>query len=744
MIGKSVLHYNITAKLGQGGMGAVYLALDTRLNRQVALKFLPKEMSSDREARLRLLREAQAASQLSHPNIVTIYSVEADGGQDFIAMEYIKGVSLEEYIAAGGHSPDDILDVAVQVVEGLDAAHRAGIVHRDLKPTNIALTTEGKAKILDFGLARISGAPRLSRTGLTMGTLAYCSPEQAQGCEVDQRSDLFSFGTVLYELITSCRPFRGQHEAAIIYAIVNEMPEPLARYNPNASEDLQRVVSKCLAKRPEERYESAADLLLDLRAIRGGATADHPEATHTPRQPVPSIAVLPLTNISADREQDYFCDGITEEIIHALTRVEGMRVVARTSVFAFRDKSEDIRSIGHKLSADVVLEGSVRSSGERVRINVQLINVADGYHIWSERYDREMKDVFAIQDEITLAIVDKLKGTLLAEEKARVVRRNTDDLEAFHLYLEGRYYWNRRFEGGLQRGIECFQRAISRDPLYATAYSGISDCYNVLGYFGALPPQDVYGKSKSAAARAIQIDEGLAEAHASMGWVKTYFDWDWEGGAAEYNRAIQLDPQYATAHEWYALYLCITARFDEAVAEVKRAQELDPYSLIVNAVAGVVLYMARRYDEAITQQEKVIRLDPSFALAYWFQAGSFLERSLWGQAIAALERQIALSGPTPMAMGALGMTYGRSGQAALAREILARLRESKDQRYVSPFYEALIHSGLGEFDHAFDQLERAFDVRESLLVYLNVWPFLDVLRIDPRFDALLNRLSLHS
>lgn len=740
LIGQTLLHYLITAKIGAGGMGTVYLAQDTRLNRQVALKCLPEALSRDSAARQRLVREAQAASRLNHANIVTIHAVEESDGRDFIVMEYLKGRTLAEIIAEGRRPRAEALDLAIQIAEGLAAAHQAGVVHRDLKPANIIIDEHGRAKILDFGLATFREAVRLSLDGSTLGTLAYCSPEQALGAETDFRSDLFSFGVVLYEMLAARRPFGGHHEAAIIYAIVNEQPAPLPNHNGDIGEDLQRIVSRCLAKRPEERYPAAADLLADLKTARAGGTVG--ARTISSRPPaIPSIAVLPMSNLSPDREQEYFCDGITEEIIHALTHVEGIRVVARTSVLVFRNKSEDIRTIGRALNADVVLEGSVRTAGGRVRINVQLISVADGYHIWSERYDREMADVFAIQDEITLAIVDKLKVTLLAGEKAKVVKRYTDDLEAFQLYLEGRYYWNRRFEGGLQRGIECFQRAIARDPNYAPAYSGISDCYCVLGYFGVLPPREVYTKAKEAAARALAIDEELAEAHTSMGWVRTYYDWDWPGGAAAYERALQLNPKYATAHQWYALHLCVDARFDEAVAAGRRAVELDPLSPIINGVLGVVLYMARRYEKGIDAQVRVLSAEPAFALSYWFLAGNYLALRRYDEAIAALEKYLALTG-APIALGSLGLTLGLAGHKDRAKVVLGQLRQMARERYVSPLHEAMIHMGLDDNESAFAKLHEAVDVRESLLVYLKVWPWVDHVREDPRFAGVLERIGL--
>ena len=739
MIGQTIAHYRITAKLGEGGMGAVYLAMDENLERPVALKFLPEQLSRDPEACERLRREAKAVSRLAHPNIVMVHAVERADDRDFIVMEYVPGHSLAELI--GTELPfDRVIDFGIQIAEGLKAAHRAEVIHQDLKPSNIIVDHDGRVRILDFGVAMICCSAGVTSTDSTAGTAAYMSPEQVRGQDADQRADVFSFGILLYEMIAGRTPFEGEHMAAIMYAIVNEPPTALNKTRADVPPELSEIIEKCLTKNRDERYQTAGELADDLRALRDQRTGPRPTSLKT--QPPPSIAVLPFANLSAEKDQDYFCDGITEEIVNSLTHVEGLRVVARTSAFAFKNKMEDIRAIGRALNVSTLVEGSVRKAGSKIRITAQLVNVADGYHIWSERYDREMEDVFAIQDEITLAIVDKLKITLLAGQKASVVKRYTDDLDAYRLYLKGRYYWNRRFEGALPKAIECCQQAIARDPLYATAYTGIADSYMSLGYFGYLPPHDVFPKAKAAAERALQIDENLAEAHASLGWIKTVYEWDWRGAAKSFQRALALNPQYATAHEWYALYLAVSGRFDEAVAEAKRAQELDPLSMIINSVAGVVFYMARRYDEGIDQLNKAIEMDPGFALSYWFLAGNLMEREMRDEAIAALLKLEALSPDGPLAPGALGTVYALTGQTKQAMDMLRRLEELRRIRYVSPFHFASIYMGLGQMDQAFAQLDAAVEVRESLLVYAKVWPWFDPLRSDPRFAVLLGKVGL--
>ena len=735
MIGRTISHYKILEKLGEGGMGVVYKAQDIKLDRIVALKFLPKHLLCDQEAKTRFEHEAKAASSLNHPNITTIHEIDEFEGECFIAMEYVEGNSLKELIKEKTFTIEEVLNIAIQAAEGLNAAHKKGIVHRDIKSDNIMLTVDGLVKIMDFGLAKLRGVSKLTRTGSTVGTLGYMSPEQVQGIEVDQRSDIFSFGVVLYEMITGQLPFKGEHEAAIIYSILNEAPEPLARCKANIPGELQRTVDKALSKNREERYQHIDDFRADLKEIPK-------EVEFHTINPQPSIAVLPFTNLSADKEQEYFCDGMAEEIINALSQIEDLRVVARTSAFFFRGKEMDIREIGRKLNVETVMEGSVRKAGNRLRITAQLVNVADGYHLWSERYDREIDDVFAIQDEISLAIVDKLKVKLLKEEKAKLVKRFTDDQEAFNLYLKGRYFWNRRYEGGLQKGIECFHQAINKDPLYALAYAGIADCYVLLGHFGWLPPKEAYPRARVAAEKALEIDDTLAEAHTSMGWIHTFYDWDWVAAEDEFNRALELNPNYATGHEWYGVSLAPMRRFDEGTVSVKRALELDPLSLMINSVYGLGLYWERRYDEALDQYRKTVEMDPNFSLVYLFLGWTYSAKGMWEEAIVASNKFMTLSQGNPFGVGTLGSVYAMSGQRYKALKMLDRLNELSQERYVSPFYRAIIYMGLGEKDQAFEYLEKAYLERESWMATLGTFPLLDSLRSDPRFTALLKKMGL--
>jgi len=742
MINKTISHYKILEKLGEGGMGVVYKAQDTKLDRTVALKFLPKHLLCDSEAKIRFEQEAKAASALDHPNICTIHEIDEVEGECFISMAYVEGKSLKKLLEEKTFSIKEVVDIVIQVCEGLVVAHEKGVVHRDIKSDNIMLTSRGQVKIMDFGLAKLRGVSRLTKTGTTLGTMQYMSPEQVQGLEVDQRSDIFSFGVVLYEMITGQLPFKGDYEAAIIYSIVNETPEPLARYKANVPDELQKAVDKALAKNKGERYQHIDEMSVDIKILRKELEFGIPKERLPKKGLLPSIAVLPFTNLTVDKEQDYFCDGMAEEIINALTQLEGLRVVARTSSFSFRGKEIDIREIGRKLNVETLLEGSVRKAGNRLRITAQLVNVADGYHLWSERYDREIDDVFAIQDEISLAIVDKLKVKLLKEEKAKLVKRFTDDQEAFNFYLKGRYFWNRRYEGGLQKGIECFQQAINKDPLYALAYAGIADCYVLLGHFGWLPPKEAYPRARVAAEKALEIDDTLAEAHTSMGWVHTFYDWDWVAAEDEFKRALELNPNYATGHEWYGVSLAPMRRFDEGTVSVKRALELDPLSLMINSVYGLGLYWERRYDEALDQYRKTVEMDPNFSLVYLFLGWTYSAKGMWEEAIVASNKFMTLSQGSPFGVGTLGSVYAMSGQRYKALKMLDRLNELSQERYVSPFYKAIIYMGLGEKDQAFEYLEKAYLERESWMATLGTFPLLDSLRSDPRFTALLKKMGL--
>ncbi len=748
MIGQTISHYRIQAKLGEGGMGIVYKAEDTKLKRTVALKFLPPTLTSDPEAKERFIHEAQAASALDHKNVCTIYEIdETKDGQLFIVMACYEGQTLKERLHVGAMhasplSITEAIDIAIQVAQGLQKAHEKGIVHRDIKPANIMITSDGEVKILDFGLAKLKGQAHLTKEGTTVGTVAYMSPEQTRGEEVDHRTDLWSLGVVLYEMITGQLPFKGQYEQAVVYSILNEEPAPVTDIRPEVPGAIGSIIERCLEKDSPNRYGSVEELAMDIRQIE---SVRHPTSTGSDTKKskeLPSIAVLPFRDMSPARDQEYFCEGIAEELINGLAQIAGLRVTARTSASQFKDKGLDIRRVGKKLGVSSVLEGSVRKAGTRLRITAQLINVADGYHLWSEKYDRELEDIFAIQDEISLAIVEKLKGKLLCEDRSKLEKRFTADEEAYNLYLRGRYIFNRRHQRGMSKAIEFFQQAIEKDPLYAPPYVGIADCYGQFAHWGWLDPRVAYPKAKEAVARAIEIDENLAEAHVSLGWIREYYDWDLVAAEAEFRKALEINPNNFVAHYWYAILLAALGRMEEAVEEVRQALALDPVNPLTNWHFGVVLFFGRRYDESIGQFRKILDMDAGFSLAQ-FLLGSVLGCwGRWDEAIAAFEKYIALIGEIPLSIGYLGWALAGAGRKEEALALLGRLEDMERERFVPSFYRATIHMGLEDRDRAFQYLDKAMEERNGWMVYMKTLPLFDSLRSDPRFTALVKKVGL--
>ncbi len=766
-------------------MGVVYKAEDTRLKRHAALKFLPPDLTRDEEAKERFVNEAQAASALDHPNICTIYEIDEDeDGQMFIAMAYYDGETLQKKVASGKLQVAGAIEIAIQIAQGLAKAHEHGITHRDIKPANVIITKDGVAKILDFGIAKLSGQSRLTKTGGTVGTVAYMSPEQTRGAEVDHRTDIWALGVVLYEMITARLPFKGEYEAAVMYSIWNEEPEPIISQRPETAAELNRVVSTALAKARDDRYQHADEMLVDLKDITKAQESGSQSSTKARsrsrkkvrsvlakklpflfggiailavlvvaaffvfKEKLPnaaekeSIAVLPFVNMSAEAENEYFSDGMTEEIINALTKVGGLAVVARTSVFQFKGKTYDIRKFGEQLNVSTILEGSVRKSGEKLRITAQLINVANGYHLWSEVFEvREMNDIFVVQDEIAREIVSKLKVELGGGSGAPLVKASTENREAYDLYLRGRFFWNDRGRENLSKAIDYFERAIALDSSFAAAYAGLADTYGLLHQSRDNSPH-AYQKAKWAATKALELDSTLAEAHAALGVVQSMFEWNWLEVENAYKRAIALNPGYASAHQWYAAALIHLGRPREAIAEARKALELDPLALPKNMMLIQVYRNARQYDQALDQCRKTLELYPANVNAQWGMGMVYVHESRYDEGIAWLRQSLENSTNRPaLLVAGLGYALAVSGKRAEAETVLNELLSQSDQKAVSPCFLAWIYAGLGQQEQALVMLEKAYNEYDYRLLYIKVDPMFDNLRSHQRFDQLLKRMG---
>jgi eukaryotic-like serine/threonine-protein kinase len=831
-------HYRIVSKIGAGGMGEVYLAQDTKLDRKVAIKFLNEEFSNDADKLNRFVQEAKAASALNHPNILTVYEIGETENTNYIVTELIDGQTLREHLSQKETLQlNAILKIGVQVSEALSAAHQAGIIHRDIKPENIMLRKDGYAKVLDFGLAKLSelrpvgvatgsaGSEDATRVqvnttpGMVMGTVSYMSPEQARGKETDARTDIWSLGVVLYEMLAGKVPFTGETVNHTIVAILEK--EPLLLENVPA--ELQRIVRKSMTKDVDMRYQSARDLLIDLKNLRrdldiqgelersiipnraattgsigenemqtsfGGAAAatrsgqtpatqnlaassssleyavtqakSHKLATAilgvllvgvistvgyfafvsrggSTRQ-ISSIAVMPFVNESGNADVEYLSDGMTETLISSLSQLPNLNVKARSSVFRYKGKETDAKTVGKDLGVQAILNGRVLQRGDQLTLSLELIDTSTENVIWSEQYNRKQSDLVSLQSEIARDVSSKLKTKLSGTDEKKLAKNYTANPEAYQLYLKGRFYWNKRTADGLTQAAAYYKQAIEKDPAYALAYSGLAETYVLFANYSVASPKDIMPQAKAAALKALELDDSIAEAHAALGTYLSGYGWDQSAAERELRRAIELKPNYATAYHWLGITYAFSRRTEEAIATAHRAEELDPLSLIISADTAFDLILSRRYDEAIAQGQKTLKLDPNFYYAHYLLGWAYIEKGMYSQAIAECRRSIELN-PEPWGKGLLAVALAKSGGRGEAMKLRDELKSEIARRYVASYFVAIADTALGERDEAFAALEKDFAERSTHFSWVPIDPLLDDLRADPRWVALMQRVE---
>ncbi len=783
MIGQTISHYKILEKLGEGGMGVVYKAEDTKLKRTVAIKFLPKRLSIHGEERERFTLEAQAASSLNHPNICVIHEIDEVNDETFMVMEYIEGMTLREWIQKKSEQADgyrklgmkEMVDLAAQIAEGLEKAHEKGIVHRDIKSENIMVTRDGHAKIMDFGLAKLHGVSKLTKTGSTIGTVAYMSPEQVEGIETDYRTDIFSFGVMLYEMLSGQLPFRAAHETAMMYEIINVEPKPISEVRQSVDSELNRIVMKCLEKNREERYQSMRDVLIDLKRYRRDSSGKNIDRSSVSREAlsqqqqasksklpliagsivviallcagtwylftsrsaaIDSLAVLPFANVTTDPNTEYLTEGITENITNKLSQLSKLRVIPRSMVAKYKGKDVDPREVGKDLNVSAVLTGKITQRGDELTVQTELIDIGKVSQLWGEQYNRKLSELLAVQQDIAAKVAEKLKPQITGEERKNLNVQSTANAEAYQLYLKGRYYWNKRTDEGALKAMEYFKEAIAIDPAFALAYSGIADSYTIYSETNYQPSKYI-PLLKSAALKAVELDDNLAEAHASLFVAKAYYDYDFDGGERELRRAISLNPNYPTAHHWLGEFLVSMGRFDEGFSEYERAMQLDPLSLAIASDLGAAYYFARQYDRSIEQLKKTIEMDPNFVRTHFYIMDPYLAKGMVDAAFQEMIKGMTVAGDSSSKMERRKTTYAASGRKGLVLQRIAELeKDSSDW-----FSRVQLYAFLGDKNKALNCLERAFEQRTNLMVSIKVNPAFDSLRSEPRFISLLKKMG---
>jgi serine/threonine protein kinase/Flp pilus assembly protein TadD len=826
----SLSHYRILSKLGAGGMGEVYLAQDTKLDRKVALKILPEEFAADRDRMSRFVREAKSASALNHPNIITIYEIGESEGTHFIATEFIEGQTLSVYSRSNPLKLKTVLEIAIQLASALDEAHSAGIVHRDIKPDNVMLRPNGLVKILDFGIAKlsermvtgrsgdgatggnevetlISESPRLpvalspnpvTSPGMIIGTANYMSPEQAKGKEVDTRTDIFSFGVVLYEMTAGVLPFDGETPVEMIGAIFHKEPKQLPVTVPG---ELKRIIQKCLRKDRDERYQTVRDVLNDLKDVKQdlelqqnldrtvapgseeagtqilkATTVDESSRSTTNKtnarsstkkfgaiagvilvvslfgffgyrylrsssNQIQSIAVLPFVNEGGDQNVEYLSDGMTETLIKSLANLPNLSVKPRSSVFRYKGKDTDLKTIAQELNVQAILNGRVAQRGDDLTLSLELVDVRKDSVIWTERYQRKTSDLIALQGDIARDVSNKLKTKLSGAEETKVTKAGTSDTDAYQAYLKGRFYWNRRSSENLKKALEQFKAATERDPNYALAYVGLADCYVVATEYTGVPSTETLPKAKAFADRAIAIDDQLAEPHATLGQINSQL-WRWSEAEAEFKRAIELNPNYATAYHWYSIMLKDMNRKDEAATAIKRAQELDPLSMPIGANISMLYQLQNNHEASVKNSLKLIELDPTYGRSYEYLGLSYLKLGRKAEAIAALEKAVQLTNNQNVVVSELGYVYAASGKRTEALAVLKDLEAKYARKEAAGIDVASVYAGLGEKDKAFQWLEKDFQNRDGRLITFRWEQQFESLIDDPRFKDLLKRMNL--